>query len=76
MGTRLDLLNSKVVRENKHVRNNQGDFPGGPVVRAPSFHCRGPRFDPWLGNEDPTRLAARPKKKKKGRKRKKETGNF
>ena len=26
------------------------DFPGGPVVRALCFHCRGHRFDPWLGN--------------------------
>ena len=26
------------------------DFPGGPVVKTPSFHCRGHRFDPWPGN--------------------------
>ena len=26
------------------------EFPGGPVVRDPPFHCRGHRFDPWLGN--------------------------
>ena len=25
------------------------EFPGGPVVRTLSFHCRGPRFNPWLG---------------------------
>ena len=24
----------------------QGDFPGGPVVKTPGFHCRGQRFDP------------------------------
>ena len=23
-----------------------GDFPGGPVVKTPCFHCRGQRFDP------------------------------
>ena len=23
------------------------DFPGGPVVRALRFHCRGHGFDPW-----------------------------
>ena len=23
------------------------DFPGGPVVKTPRFHCRGHRFDPW-----------------------------
>ena len=26
------------------------DFPGGPVVRTPHFHCRGHRFDPWSGD--------------------------
>ena len=26
------------------------EFPGGPVVRTPCFHCRGHRFDPWSGN--------------------------
>lgn len=26
------------------------EFPGDPVVRAPRFHCRGHRFQPWLGN--------------------------
>ena len=30
------------------------DFPGGPVVKTPRFHCRGHRLDPWLGNWDPT----------------------
>ena len=24
------------------------DFPGGPVVKTPRFHCRGHRFNPWL----------------------------
>ena len=27
-----------------------GEFPGGPVVRTPRFHCRGHGFDPWSGN--------------------------
>ena len=26
------------------------EFPGGPVARIPSFHCRGHRFDPLWGN--------------------------
>ena len=26
------------------------DFPGGPVVKTPGFHCRGHGFDPCLGN--------------------------
>ena len=25
------------------------DFPGGPVVKTPCFHCRGHRFHPSLG---------------------------
>ena len=32
------------------VRRNRWAFSGGPVVRTPSFHCRGHRFDPQLGN--------------------------
>ena len=27
-----------------------GDFPGGPVANTSHSQCRGPRFDPWLGN--------------------------
>ena len=30
------------------------DFPGGPVVKTPRFHCRGNGLDPWSGNKDPT----------------------
>ena len=26
------------------------DFPGGPVVKTPRFHCRGRKFNPWSGN--------------------------
>ena len=25
------------------------DFPGGPVLKTVSFHCRGLRFDTWSG---------------------------
>ena len=38
------------------------EFPGGPVVRIPSFHCKGCRLDTWLGNLDPACCAAWPKK--------------
>ena len=31
-------------------KNKTGDFPGGPVVKTPHFHCRGCRFDPLSGN--------------------------
>ena len=41
------------------------DFPGGPVVRTPCFHCRGHGFHPWSGSEDPTCQLAWPKKEKK-----------
>ena len=27
----------------------RGDFPGGPVVKVPCFHCRRHGFNPWLG---------------------------
>ena len=30
--------------------NHLGDFPGGPVVKTPHFHCRGHRFNPWWGD--------------------------
>ena len=26
------------------------NFPGGPVVKTPCFHCRGLGFYSWLGN--------------------------
>ena len=39
------------------------EFPGGPLVRTPSFHCRGPRVRSLVG--DPTSLLVWPKKKKK-----------
>ena len=42
-----------------------GEFPGSPVVRTPHSHCRGPGFDPWLGNRDPASHTVQPKKKKK-----------
>ena len=29
------------------------EFLGGPVVRIPCLCCRGHRFDPWSGNQDP-----------------------
>ena len=51
-------------------RKGGGDFPGGPVVRTLPFHCRGRRFDPGSGNEDPTCLTVWPKKKKKKKREK------
>ena len=42
------------------------DFPGGPVVNTPCFQCRGPEFDPWVGELSscmPHRVAKKKKKK-------------
>ena len=40
------------------------DFPGGPVVKTPCFHCRGCRLDSWLGSQDPNHvLHTRPQEK-------------
>ena len=47
------------------MRPTNWEFPGGPVVGTPRFHCREPGFNPCLGNEDPGSCLARPKKKKK-----------
>ena len=27
------------------IKNDTGDFPGGPVVKTPRIQCRGHRFD-------------------------------
>ena len=29
------------------------EFPDGPVVRTPCFHCWEAGFSPWSGNYDP-----------------------
>ena len=55
-----------MVRPNK--RNNR-EVPGGPVVRTPRSHCRGPRFIPWSGNEDLASHTVWPKKLKNERKK-------
>ena len=31
------------------LKEKRRDFPGGPAVMTPHFHCRGHGFDPWLG---------------------------
>ena len=41
---RLAILKMSFLSK-KQVR----DFPGGPMVRTPRFHCRGPRFHPLIG---------------------------
>ena len=42
---------------------NDWDFPGGPVVKTPSFHCRGRGFNPWWGTKIPKAVRCSQKKK-------------
>ena len=42
------------------------DFPGGPVVKTPSFHCRRCGFHPWLGKFPMPQGAVKGKKKSQG----------
>lgn len=45
-----------------------GEFPGGPLARAPCHRCRGRWFSVWLGNERPvSRVVWSKRKKKKGK---------
>ena len=55
-------------------KTDLGDFPGGPVIKTPHFHCRGPGFHPWSGNQNPTYHMAQQRKKKE-RKKKKDWGS-
>ena len=41
------------------------DFPGGPAVRVPCSHCRGPGFIPGGGTKLPQAVQCSQKKKKK-----------
>ena len=48
-------LNFQMYKMNdKIICNLMGcwDFPGFPVVKTQSFHCRGHRFSPWSENQD------------------------
>ena len=38
----------------------ENGIPGDSVVKIQCFHDCGPRFDPWLGNQDPTSYVALP----------------
>ena len=35
-------------------KNGYRDFHGGPMVKIPHCQYRGPGFQPWPGNHDPT----------------------
>ena len=42
----------------------QKTFPGGPVFKTLSFHCRGCRFDPCLGTKIPRGQKIKKERKK------------
>ena len=52
-GALFDSCQQPTVSPVRHIvvlRQAVREFPGGPVVRTLCFHCRGHRFEPWLGN--------------------------
>ena len=36
--------------EIEKIRRRRVGIPGSPVAKTPSSQCKGPRFNPWLGN--------------------------
>ena len=42
------------------------DFPGDPVIKTLSFHCKGHRFNPGRGTKIPTCRGVGKKKKPSG----------
>ena len=46
------------------IYNKNQDFPGGPAVKTPSFHHRGPGLTPGQGIRIPTFCAVWQKKKR------------
>ena len=61
----IESLSDAQVSFISKVNLQDRDFPGGPLVRTPCFHCRGEWFDPSSSNEDPAQQVMWPKKKKK-----------
>ena len=59
-----EMITSIAIME-MQIKINERDFHGSSVIRIPNFHCRGPWFDSWLGNWDPTCFTVWPEKRKK-----------
>ena len=57
------LLKRKCSSEVANMIIHLREFPDGPVVSTPCFHCLEPGFNPWSGNKDPTSYSVQPKKK-------------
>ena len=52
--------------EGRQLKDPFGNFPGGPVVRAPHFHCKRCGFTPWsAGRTKITQATQHGQKKKK-----------
>ena len=49
------------------MKGEMREFPSGPSVGTPSFHCRGHRFGPWVGGLTACMLHCLAKKKWRGR---------
>ena len=54
---RVEVLLSEIGRvrgaDSRDGKNPEaGELPGSPAVRTPRFHWLGPRFVPWLVNQD------------------------
>ena len=43
--------NLKFYSQKNVFKIKEREFPGGPMVRTPHFHCRGHGFNPWLQNQ-------------------------
>ena len=58
-------VNYNSVKNKLKKKAKRREFPGGPVVRTPHFHCRGPGLNPLVG--EPRSCSQKQKKKKKKR---------
>ena len=43
----------KRIKETSCLEINYKDFPGDSLAKTPHSQCRGPRFNPYSGNEIP-----------------------
>ena len=46
----INYTSIKTLKNKNVFKKKCRDFPGGPVVGTPCFHCRGRGFKPWSGN--------------------------
>ena len=59
------------------IKRNGGDFPGGPVVKTPHFHCRAYGFDlSLIGELRSCMLCGKTKKNLKSTEKKKVWGGL